>query len=146
MTGSTPVLSLPQAGNLVVQTGLGSGSPSYVVTNGTDGSTTDAELAVDAATRRGRGELAVGRAQPELYLQGVAPAVGAPQPVPGQSRNALVLAGARHGPRRLRRVHDRRQARAPAPLRRRHGRGRLTQPAPPQRCSASPPASRAASG
>ena len=50
MTGTSPVLSLPQAGNLVVQTGLGSGSPSIVVTNSANGSTTDADLAVDAAT------------------------------------------------------------------------------------------------
>lgn len=98
MTGTSPVLSLPQAGNLVVQTGLGSGSPSVMVTNSTDGSTTDADLAVDAAT----GEVVAGwpsiAHSPSLYVQGVAPTIESPQLVPGQSRNALVLAGRDTGP------------------------------------------------
>ncbi len=93
MTGTTPVLALPQAGNLVVQTGLGGGSPSFVVTNSTDGSTTDADIAVDAAT----GEVVASwpsiAHNPSVYLQGVAPTVETPHVVPGQSRNALVLAG-----------------------------------------------------
>lgn len=93
LAGTTPVLALPQAGNLVLQTGLGSGSPSFGVTNGTDGSTTDADLAVDAAT----GEVVASwpsiAQNPSLYLQGVAPTIGAPQLAPGQNRNALVLAG-----------------------------------------------------
>src|SRR4029079_18083567 len=93
MAGNTPVLSLPQAGNLVVQTGLGSGSPSYVVTNSSDGSSGDAALHVDAAS----GEVVASwpsiAHDPTLYMQGVAPAAGAVQAVPGQYRNALVLAG-----------------------------------------------------
>ena len=52
----------------------------------------------------------------------------------------------RHRPGRLRRVHDGRQARAPAPLRRRHGRGRLAQQDPGQGSSAWRPASTGESG
>ena len=99
MTGTSPVLSLPQAGNLVVQTGLGSGSPSVVVTNSTDGSTTDADLAVDAAT----GEVvaswpSVAHNPSALRAGRRADRGSALQLVPGQSRNALVLAGRDTGP------------------------------------------------
>ena len=78
--------------------------------------------------RRGRRELAVGRAQPDALPagrradRGSAAARSRPEPERARPRRP------RYGPRHLRRVHDRRHARAPAPLRRRHGRGRLTQP------------------
>jgi hypothetical protein len=93
MSGATPVLTLPQAGSLFIQRGLGPGSPSYQVNNASDGSLTDADVGVDAAT----GEVVAGwdsiAHNPTLYLQGVAPVVGAPQRIPGQSHNAVVLAG-----------------------------------------------------
>jgi hypothetical protein len=94
MSGTTPVLSLPQAGNIIVQRGLGLGSPSFQLTNTSDGSATDADLAVDAAT----GEVVAGwqsiaGPNPTDYLQGAVPTVGAAQAVPGQGRNALIPAG-----------------------------------------------------
>ena len=98
MTGTSPVLSLPQAGNLVVQTGLGSGSPSIVVTNSANGSTTDADLAVDAATGEVVASWPSVASNPSIYLQGVTPTVGAPQLAPGQNHKALVLAGRDTGP------------------------------------------------
>lgn len=91
--GTTPVLMLPQAGNLVVQEGLGPGSPNYQVTNSSDGSASDANLAVDAATGRvvaGWQSLAGSGSD---YLEGVAPSLGAVQAVPGQLRNALNPSG-----------------------------------------------------
>ncbi len=97
VSGTQPVLALPSAGNLVVQVGLGGGSTPAKITTQADGSTTDADLAVDAAS----GQVVAGwpsvAHQPALYLQGVSP-VGAPQKVPGQSRNAVVLAGRDAGP------------------------------------------------
>ena len=89
----TPVLSLPQAGNLVIQTGLGPSAASYQLTNAVDGSMTDADLAVDAATGRVVASWQSVAGYPRLWLQGAAQSVGSPQPVPGQSRNALVIAG-----------------------------------------------------
>lgn len=90
---TAPVLTLPQAGNLVIQEGLGPGSPNYQVTNASNGSTTDADLAVDASTR----EVVAGwdsiAGKITDYIQGVAPSVLSPQAVPGQPRNAVVLAG-----------------------------------------------------
>jgi hypothetical protein len=98
LAGSTPVLALPQAGNLVVQKGLGNGAPSYRITDGTDGSTTDADFAVDAATGGVVASWSSIAHEPSLYMQGVAPSVGKAVHVPGQSRNALVIAGRDHGP------------------------------------------------
>ena len=98
MTGATPVLALPQAGNLVVQTGIGVASPSFVITSTADGSTTDADFAVDAASGEVVASWPSNASNPTLYLQGVAPTLQAPQPAPGQNRNALVLAGRDSGP------------------------------------------------
>ncbi len=98
VSGTQPVLALPSAGNLVVQVGLGGGSTPAVITTQADGSTTDADLAVDAAS----GQVVAGwpsvAHEPALYLQGVSPGIGAAQKVPGQSRNAVVLAGRDSGP------------------------------------------------
>jgi hypothetical protein len=93
LSSGTPVLTLPQAGQLVIQRGIGAGSPSYQLTNSADGSTTDAELATDAAT----GEVVAAwpsiAGEPRLYLQGASPSTGSLQAVPGQSRNTEELAG-----------------------------------------------------
>ena len=93
MAGTTPVLMLPQAGNLVVQRGIGGGAPTAVVTGSADGSMTDADVAVDAAS----GAVVAGwqsvAHDPKLFVESVAPTAGAANAVPGQSRNAIVLAG-----------------------------------------------------
>jgi hypothetical protein len=98
LSSGTPVLALPQAGQLVIQRGLGAGSPSYQLTNSADGSTTDAEVATDAAS----GEVVAGwpsiAGNPKLYLQGASPSTGTLQAVPGQSRNVEELAGRDAGP------------------------------------------------
>jgi hypothetical protein len=98
ISSGTPVLTLPQAGQLVIQRGLGAGSPSYQLTNSADGSTTDAEVATDAAS----GEVVAGwpsiAGNPKLYVQGASPSTGALQAVPGQSRNVEELAGRDAGP------------------------------------------------
>jgi hypothetical protein len=98
LTGATPVLTVPQAGNLVIQKGLGPNSPAYLATNTIDGEATDADSAVDAAT----GEVVaswISLAHPGgPYLQGVEPTVGPPRLVPGQSRPYQAIAGRDTGP------------------------------------------------
>jgi hypothetical protein len=98
LSGTTPVLTVPQAGNLVIQQGLGAGSPDYLATNSTDGSATDADSALDAGT----GQVVaswVSLANPGgIYLQAVAPSAGTPQLVPGESRPEQVIAGRDAGP------------------------------------------------
>jgi hypothetical protein len=93
-----PGLTFPQAGNLVIQQGLGAGSPDYLATNATDGSATDADSAADAGTGAVIASW-VSLANPGgMYLQQVAPTAGTPQLVPGQSRPEQVIAGRDTGP------------------------------------------------
>jgi hypothetical protein len=98
MAGSTPVLTLPQAGGLVVQQGLGAGSPAAMITNASDAWAGDINTAVDAAS----GEVVASwqslAGSGGIYLQGVAPSAGAAQVVPGQPKNNIVLAGRDTGP------------------------------------------------
>ena len=98
VSSGTPVLTLPQAGQVVIQRGLGAGSPNYQLTNSADGSTTDAELATEAGT----GEVVAAwpsiAGNPKLYVQGASPSIGTLQAVPGQSRNTQELAGRDVGP------------------------------------------------
>jgi hypothetical protein len=98
LSSGTPVITLPQAGQLVIQRGLGAGSPSYQLTNAADGSVGETEVATDA----GSGEVVAAwdsiAGDPKLYLQGASPSIGALQAVPGQSRNIQQLAGRDTGP------------------------------------------------
>jgi hypothetical protein len=98
LAGTAEVIALPQAGNLVLQQGLGAGAPAFQLTDAADGAMTDANLAVDAAS----GQVVAGWASIagttlHDYLQGATPA-GALQAVPGQYRNAVVAAGRDAGP------------------------------------------------
>jgi hypothetical protein len=92
------VVTLPQAGRLVIQRGLGAGSPSFELTNPSDASTANADVATDAAT----GEVVTAwdsiAGNPTLYVQGASPSVQALQKVPGQSHNEMELAGRDAGP------------------------------------------------
>jgi hypothetical protein len=92
VTGSTPVLTLPQAGGLLVQQGLGPGSPAVLVTNSSDGSVGGVNSAVDGmGTVAASWQSLAGHCGD--FIQAIAPTVGAPQHVPGQFRNHLVIAG-----------------------------------------------------
>lgn len=88
-----PVLTLPQAGGVVVQQGLGAGSPTQLVTDGSDNAAGDVNSAVDAAS----GEVVVAwqslAGSGGTYMRGVAPTLGPAQQVPGEPRNQLVVAG-----------------------------------------------------
>ena len=92
LAGTTPVMTLPQAGNLIVQRGLGPGVPSSQVNDTAHGALGGVSTAVDGAT----GEAVASWASLNAYadvIQGVAPSVGSPQVVPGPFKNSVVLAG-----------------------------------------------------
>lgn len=97
-TGGNPVLTLPQAGNLVIQQGLGGTATTAVVTGSGDGSAGDVNSAVDAASGN------VVAAWQSLdgsggdFIQTVAPTPGAAQKMPGTLMNQLVIAGRDKGP------------------------------------------------
>ncbi len=93
MAGATPILTLPQAGNLVIQTGLGAGSPSYPLTSSSDGSTLGANLATDSSSGAVVASWPSGASTLRDYIQAAAPSVGAVQAIPGQYRNSVEIAG-----------------------------------------------------
>jgi hypothetical protein len=99
VNGTTPVLVIPQAGKVVVQQGLGQNTPTYNATNTTDGFGSDAHTAVDAGTAQVVASWDSGASGTGGdYIQTVAPSVGAPDKVPGQPRDYVVLAGRDKGP------------------------------------------------
>lgn len=97
LAGGTPVVTLPQAGNLVVQQGLGPGMPNIQVNDPKYGSLGGVNSAVDAVS----GEVVASwqsLTADKDVIQAVAPTVGAPQIVPGQMKNTVELAGRDAGP------------------------------------------------
>jgi hypothetical protein len=98
MAGSTPVLTLPQAGGLVVQQGLGSGSPAALITNSSNNAAGNVNSTVDGAGAVVAGWQSLAGSNGGDYMQEVAPSVGSSQAVPGQFRNQLVVAGRDNGP------------------------------------------------
>lgn len=103
MSGATPVLTVPQAGNLVLQAGLGAGSPTYQLNNTADGSVVGVESAVDAATKEvvASWESLANPPTGGLYVQGAAPTVGGPQHTPDNPsaiHQRLIIAGRDSGP------------------------------------------------
>jgi hypothetical protein len=123
MAGATPVLTVPQAGALVIQTGLGAGSPTFLLNNTTtDGSVVDVDSAVDAAS----GEVVASWQSLEspggLYVQGAAPTIGTPELTHGQRAPAAGARRTRQGAWSVRRLHAERDRRAAAQIWRRHGR------------------------
>ena len=99
MNGTTPVLILTVAGTVVVQQGLGQNTPTYQVTNSSDGFGSDTEAAVDAGTGQVVASWdSVQSTNGGDYIQTVAPSAGAPDKAPGLSRDYEVLAGRDKGP------------------------------------------------
>ncbi len=97
ISGGPALLTLPQAGALVVQNGLGPGSPTAVANDPAYGSVVDVDTAVDAAT----GEVVASWQSlkaDKLVMQGVSPSIGPAQAVPGQRHSNLVVAGRDSGP------------------------------------------------
>ena len=103
MSGATPVLTVPLAGNLVIQVGLGAGAPTYQLNNSADGSVVGVESAVDAATREvvASWDSLANPPTGVLYLQGAAPTVSAPQHTPDNPKaihTRMIIAGRDSGP------------------------------------------------
>jgi hypothetical protein len=98
LTGATPVLTVPQAGNLVVQQGLGPGSPTRQINTAADGALGDVDSAVDAAGGEVVASWSSLAGNGGDYIQGVAPTVGVPQKAPGMLKNELVISGRDTGP------------------------------------------------
>jgi hypothetical protein len=98
MNGTTPVLILTVSGTTVVQQGLGQNTPTYQVTNATDGFSSDAESAVDAATGQVVASWDSVQSSGGDFIQTVAPSAGTPDKAPGQSRDYLAIAGRDKGP------------------------------------------------
>lgn len=98
LAGVTPVLTVPQAGGVVIQQGLGVGSPTQLVTDASDNFAGDVNSAVDAAT----GEVVASwqslAGSGGDFIRGVAPTLGAAVRAPGPARTELVLAGRDAGP------------------------------------------------
>ena len=92
LAGSTPIMTLPQAGNLVVQRGLGAGMPSSQVNDTAHGALGGVSTAVDSATGEAVASWSSLNANADV-IQGVSPSVGSPQTVPGPLKNSVVLAG-----------------------------------------------------
>ena len=98
VSGTTPVLTVPQAGNLVIQSGLGAGVPTYVASTSTDGSVGTVDSALDAGTG------AVVAAWQSLagsggdYIEQVAPTPGTPELVPGKVLPEQLVVGRDSGP------------------------------------------------
>jgi hypothetical protein len=93
MTGSTPVLTVPQAGNLIVQQGLGPTSSTTQLNDTSDGSVGGVETAVDAASGQVIASWQSIAGNPKDFMQAAAPTPGSAQAVPGQSKPTIVIAG-----------------------------------------------------
>jgi hypothetical protein len=92
------VLTLSVAGGVVVQRGLGKGSPTQLVTNKSDGSAGDVDSATDAASQTVVASWNSINGKGGDYLQGVAPTLGKAQLVPGLEKNEVVISGRDTGP------------------------------------------------
>ncbi|HEY6960302.1 MAG TPA: sialidase family protein [Gaiellaceae bacterium] len=92
LAGQTPVLTLPQAGNLVVQQGLGAGMPNAQVNAAADGAVGGVNSAVDAATHEAYASWQSLNVSRDM-IQPVAPSVGVPEAVPGPMKVAVPITG-----------------------------------------------------
>lgn len=98
----TPVFTAGCCGGIVVQRGFGFGSPTYQLTNGADNVAGNTDSAVDAATGADVASWDSNAGSGGLWLQQIAPSVGAAEKAPIPSRygtgNPLIVAGRDTGP------------------------------------------------
>lgn len=91
--GTTPVITMAPAGNLVVQQGLGQGSSTAVVTDNTDNSAGDVDSTVDAGSGQVFASWQSNAGSGGDFIQPVAPSIGSRQTMPGPIRNEIVISG-----------------------------------------------------
>lgn len=98
----TPVLTAGCCGNIVIQQGFGTGSPTYQLTNTSDDAAGNTASALDAATGAVVASWDSNAGSGGIWLQQVAPKVGAAKkaPIPSQYGTGapLILAGRDTGP------------------------------------------------
>jgi hypothetical protein len=98
LSGTDPVLTVPEPGGLVILSGLGPTATVSEPTTPADDRVTDVDSALDAAT----GEVIASWVSLAnlggMLLQGVAPQVQSSEVVPGQSRPEVVISGRDQGP------------------------------------------------
>lgn len=92
-SNGTPVLSAGCCGGIVIQQGFGPGSPTYQLTNSSDGAAGNVDSAVDAATGAVVDSWGSNDGSGGLWLQQVAPTEGAAAkaPIPSQYGTGLPL-------------------------------------------------------
>lgn len=98
----TPVMSAGCCGGIVIQQGFGPGSPTYLLTNNSDGAAGNVDSTVDAATGAVVDSWDSNDGSGGLWLQQVAPTEGAAEkaPIPSQYGTGLplIIAGRDSGP------------------------------------------------
>ena len=98
LSGATPVLTINVAGGIVVQQGLGLGSPTQQITTSTDNFAGDVDSAIDAASGQVVTSWRSNAGSGGDFLQAAVPTLGTLMKWPGQLRNELVIAGRDSGP------------------------------------------------
>jgi hypothetical protein len=102
VSNGAPVLTAGCCGNIVIQRGFGAGSPTYQLTNSSDGAAGNTDSAVDAKSGAVVASWDSNAGSGGIWLQQAAPTVGAAQkaPIPSQYGTGapLMLAGRDSGP------------------------------------------------
>ena len=102
MSNGSPVLTAGCCGNIVIQKGFGTGSPTYQLTNTSDDAAGNTASAIDAKTGAVVASWDSNAGIGGIWLQQAAPAVGAAQkaPIPSQYGTGapLIVAGRDAGP------------------------------------------------
>ena len=97
MSNGSPVLTAGCCGNIVIQKGFGTGSPTYQLTNASDDAAGNTASAIDAKTGAVVASWDSNTGSGGIWLQQAAPAVGAAQkaPIPSQYGTGapLIVAG-----------------------------------------------------
>ena len=96
--GGVPVLTLPQAGGVIIQQGFGQGASTTEATDASDNSAGGVDSAVDAGSGEVVASWASNAGNGGDFIRTVAPALGNPMPMPGPVRNEVVIAGRDKGP------------------------------------------------
>src|SRR3954451_15285005 len=96
--GSTPVVTMAAAGNVLAQLGLGSGSTVEPATDASNNSAGDVDSAVDAGTGQVVASWQSNAGSSGDFVRAIAPSLGTTEQWPGQLRNEVVIAGRDKGP------------------------------------------------
>lgn len=102
VSNGTPVIAAGCCGGIVIQKGFGTGAPTFLLTNSSDGAAGNTDLAVDGSSGAAVASWDSNAGAGGAWLQQAAPSVGAAQqaPIPSQygTGTPLILAGRDSGP------------------------------------------------